>query len=423
MSAFNFSQYKNIKIGDTDIKKVKYGSNLLWPVPDFILYRNGVYYEVSGIENNEYVTTQNDINVAPLVNITDMMFELGLPVQTKLIFEYAMCGFDGVLLNDGRLTSSNTGTSNIHNNKSTSQITFRYMGGSTSSANSQTTNNSTDTRKVLCNRQTTTDYLLRFTLGPYTSPRYSKSIYLNDLTNVKTMTLANTTYVYDLSETYQNQYMAGYTFKIGDINDTCQKSYGKKFWCNFYYLKIIDYDTSAVVGLYYFKNDNDTLKLYDHVSNSFMTSTSGNNASLTKLDKSIVIPGITPNDYYYVDGTIEINGVTYEKLVNNLDSTKIKKGIQIDTDVTLVNPEVEWLLPDYDLQMTCSTPGASIYWSVSGESPEESTDARVLYTEPVNWSVLYDMDDEYSGASEGFVKVQSYLNGTWSEVVEFDFYA
>lgn len=118
MSAFNFSQYKNIKIGDTDIKKVKYGSNLLWPVPGFILYRNGVYYEVSGIENNEYITTQYD-NTAPLVNITDMMFELSIPVRTKLIFEYAMCGFDGVLLNDGRLTSSNNGTSNIHNNKST----------------------------------------------------------------------------------------------------------------------------------------------------------------------------------------------------------------------------------------------------------------------------------------------------------------
>lgn len=150
--------------------------------------------------------------------------------------------------------------------------------------------------------------------------------------------------------------MVGYTFKIGDINDTCQKSYGKKFWCNFYYLKIIDYDTSAVVGLYYFKNDNNTLKLYDHVSNSFMTSTSGNNASLTKLDKSIVIPRLTPNDYYYVDGTIEINGVNYEKLVNNLDSSKIKKGIiseqeqqDPDTPVTLANPEVEWLLPDYDL--------------------------------------------------------------------------
>ena len=332
MNAFTFSQYKNIKIGETEIKKVKYGNSLLWPVPaTFMLYRNGVYYEVSGIENNEYVTTQYD-TTAPLVNITDMMFELGVPVRTKLIFEYTICGFDGVLLNDDRLTSSNAGTSNIHNNRSTTQFTFRYMGGNSagSSANSLSTNNSTNAKKVLCNTQTTNDYLLQFSLEPYTSPRYRKIIYLTDLSNDTQVALTNnTTYVYDLSEKYQNQYMSGYTFKIGDINDVCKRSYGKKFWCNFYYMKIIDYDTSAVVGLYYFKNDNGTLKLYDHVSDSFMTSTSGTNASLTQINKSVEISGLAPNDYYYVDGTIEINGVNYEKLVNNLDSTKMKKGIAV----------------------------------------------------------------------------------------------
>ena len=148
MNAFTFFNYKNIKIGDTDIKKVKYGGSLLWPVPGFILYRNGIYYEVSGIENNEYITTQYVTN-APLVNITDMMFELEIPVQPKIIFEYAICGFDGVLLNDGRITKSDSGTANIHNNKKTDTLTWRYMGSSSAGTGSQSFNIST--RDIVCN--------------------------------------------------------------------------------------------------------------------------------------------------------------------------------------------------------------------------------------------------------------------------------
>ena len=165
---------------------------------------------------------------------------------------------------------------------------------------------------------------------PNATNRYYKRFYKSTLPDgTPAVVGSNTVSAYDLKDTYIAQYMQGYTWKIGDIDDLCQRSNGKKFWCNFYYLKVYDYDTSAVVGLYYFKNDNDTLKLYDHVSNSFMTSSSGTNASLTQINKSVEIPGLTPNDYYYVDGTIEINGVTYEKLVNNLDSTKIKKGIAV----------------------------------------------------------------------------------------------
>ena len=425
MTAFNFSNYKNIKIGETDIKKVKYRNSLLWPVPaTFILYRNGVYYEVSGIQNNEYiVTTQYDTN-APLVNITDMMFELGVPVRTKLIFEYALCGFDGVLLNDGRLDSRENGTSNIHNNRSTTQFTFRYMGASTSSANSQTTNNSTNVKKVLCNTQTATDYILEFTLEPY-STRYRKKIYLTDLSNDTQVALTNnTTYVYDLSETYQNQYMAGYTFKIGDINNVCNRSYGKKFWCNFYYLKIIDYDTSDLVGLYYFKNDNDTLKLYDYVSNSFMTSTSGNNASLTKLDKSIDIPGFTPNDYYYVDGTIEINGVIYEKLVNNNDSTDIKKGIITDQEQeqqeeTIAQPTMSHDIDFDTFTFSCATPGATIYYTMGDVNPSDNPTVTVRqYTEPVEWTEL----DEITHGDSNICRVQACLNNQWSEALVFDIY-
>lgn len=428
MTAFNFSQYKNIKIGETDIKKVKYGNSLLWPVPTtFMLYRNGVYYEVSGIQNNEYiVTAQYDAN-APLVNITDMMFELGVPVQTKLIFEYAMCGFDGVLLNDERLSSRDNGTSNIHNQRTNDQITFRYMGGNSAgtSANSQTTNNTANVKKVLCNTQTENNYLVQFTIEPYTSPRYRKKIYLTDLSNDTQVALtSNTNYVYDLSETYQNQYMVGYTFKFGDINDVCKRSYGKKFWCNFYYLKIIDYDTSNLVGLYYFKNDNDTLKLYDYVSDSFMTSTSGNNASLTKLNKSIDIPGFTPNDYYYVDGTIEINGVYYEKLVNSLDSTKIKKGIITDQEQeqqeeTIAQPTVSHDIDSDTFTFSCATPGATIYYTMGDVNPSDNPTVTVRqYTEPVEWIEL----EKITHGDTTICRVQACLNNQWSEALVFDIY-
>lgn len=433
LATVNISDLTDVRYGSTLVKRIMHGSNRLWPQYPYILKVGNDFYTVTGISNNEYQKTiiPDTVITCPLVYIQDMSFNTGIEVVPKYQFEYGICGFTGPILYDERMTRSNNGCANISNGNYSNRLYWKYMGSSSVGTNTQL-QYITDTT-VVRKDQTTTAYIYNFALEEYPNytNRYYKRIYRTDFTNNGSKSQLTSTTVYDYAASSQQSYMAGRYWHIGDTNNA-SGSYDAKFWCNFYYAKFFDYDGS-LIGFYHFKLDNGQLKMYDEVTKTFLTSSSGNDAQLTQVsNNSINVDNGAPKDYYTIDGTITKNGVIYDRLVNSLDNTKIIKGIIIseqeqqdpDTPVTLANPEVEWLLPDYDLQMTCSTPGASIYWSVSGESPEDATYTEpVLYTEPVNWSVLYDLDEQYSQASEGFVKVQSYLNGQWSEVVEFDFWA
>lgn len=150
--------------------------------------------------------------------------------------------------------------------------------------------------------------------------------------------------------------MAGHYWHIGDTNNA-SGSYDAKFWCNFYYAKFFDY-YGSLIGFYHFKSDNGQLKMYDEVSKTFLTSSSGNDAQLTQVsNNSITVENSLPKDYYTIDGTITENGVIYDRLVNSLDNTKIIKGIQIGTE-GLANPVITFDDIDYYVNMSCSTSGA-----------------------------------------------------------------
>lgn len=331
MSTLYASDTKSIKYGSVTINKVMRGSEQIWPLngfQSFILKQGNNYYTVTGISNNEYQKTVFDNSITcPLVYIEDMSFHTGIEVVPKCQYEYGICGFNGPILYDERLKSSDKGCANISNRTYNNRLYWDYMGAAAAgtSTNQQYITDTT----VVYQTQNSTAYIYNFALEPvpnYTN-RYYKKIYRTDYTNNGSKTQLASTTVYDYAASSQQSYMDGHYWHIGDANNA-SGSKGGMFWCYFYYAKFFDYDEN-LIGFYHFKSDNGQLKMYDEVSKSFLTSTSGDDAELTQvLDKSITFETPILN-YYEADGTITEDGVTYEKLVNSLDNTKYIKGIAV----------------------------------------------------------------------------------------------
>jgi hypothetical protein len=175
--------------------------------------------------------------------------------------------------------------------------------------------------------------------------------------------------------------------------------------------------------MYWKKDTNDNLYLYDAVTESAMTSTvsSGSLTYQTGKDTYTLHDDIGPvTDYYYADGTITVNGVTYERLVNSIDNTKIIKGIIIteqgQQEETPAQPTLSYDIDDDTFTFSCATPGATIYYNVGSENPSDNPSTVRQYTEPVEY---YELDNGYNNS---ICHVQSYLNGQWSEALVFDLY-
>jgi hypothetical protein len=83
--------------------------------------------------------------------------------------------------------------------------------------------------------------------------------------------------------------------------------------------------------MYWKKDANDNLYLYDSVTDSAMTSTvsSGSLTYQTGKDTYSLHGDFGPakDGCYIANGTITEKGITYEKLVNSIDNTKIIKGV------------------------------------------------------------------------------------------------
>ena len=99
-------------------------------------------------------------------------------------------------------------------------------------------------------------------------------------------------------------------------------------YCYFYYLKIFDADKN-IIGFYHAKKNGSNYEMYDEITKSYCSVYKKNTTiSRSYQNKSLTITAAAPTSYYTVSGTITENGKTYERLVNNLDNTKIIRGIQ-----------------------------------------------------------------------------------------------
>lgn len=99
-------------------------------------------------------------------------------------------------------------------------------------------------------------------------------------------------------------------------------------YCYFYYMKIFDADKN-IIGFYHAKKNGTNYEMYDEITKSYCSVYKKNTSiSRSYQNKSLTITAAAPTSYYTVSGTITENGKTYERLVNNLDSSKIIRGIQ-----------------------------------------------------------------------------------------------
>ena len=57
----------NVKSGSTTVNRIMCGENRIWPTFPIVLKLNDVYYNVSGIQNNEYQKTEIPGEVCTLV--------------------------------------------------------------------------------------------------------------------------------------------------------------------------------------------------------------------------------------------------------------------------------------------------------------------------------------------------------------------
>ena len=82
---------KNVKNGTVAFNRIMQGDNKIWPKFPFVLLRDKVYYNVTGIVNNEYVYTVIPTHIpieCPLVNCK-ACYNTNLYRQNRLQFEMA----------------------------------------------------------------------------------------------------------------------------------------------------------------------------------------------------------------------------------------------------------------------------------------------------------------------------------------------
>jgi hypothetical protein len=114
---------------------------------------------------------------------------------------------------------------------------------------------------------------------------------------------------------------------------------------DFTFYKVVIWQEGELVRNMYWKKDaNDNLYLYDAVTESVIqpTRTDGSLTYQTGQDTYTLHDDIGPvKEYYYQDGYMTVNDVKYEKLVNSIDSSDVIKGIQVGTvPDTLANPVI-----------------------------------------------------------------------------------
>lgn len=443
LSTVHIPDLTDVRYGSTLVNRIMHGSRLLWSriyTEPYILYQNNKYYKVTDIINNQYVKEELEPYYHGEVINSIVDWPLGVQATIDTMVEVwctQMLSNNTIFL--GTVYNDNTnGTFKLYTNGSyntANSLIFKFASSNVNTS-SDTISNNYDSYSYSCGSHSNANSLIG-------GSGAEKPIYYIKAGNIggHTGLVVEHSSQYNYSNINSNPIVSFYqgTFEQSELHMkfTSTSSQVKLFKLRIWHGNEVVKDLR-----WRFRNNIKTdanMYLWDDVTQSEMIpsnpnvkiqyySSQGQSTHIGTSDKYILSHDDRFSDYYTVNGTITENGVIYERLVNSIDSTDVKKGIQVgtvpDTPDTLANPEVEWLLPDYDLQMTCSTPGASIYYTLTGEAPEDATFAEpVLYTEPVNWSVLYDMNDEYQNVSEGFMKIQSYLNGQWSEVVEFDIYA
>lgn len=316
LATVNTNTLKGVKYGSTEVKKIMRGSDRLWPLFPIKMLRGGVYYDVTGIVNNEYVKTVIPDIECTLVAVKSS-YDGKLTANVNVIMNFEFCGTCGDDLFFG-ITGGGDTQHDIEFFFNGSNLYFDYLAAYSNGTGFNRLNVTVgnNTIKVV---QTDTIYIARATVEP--NPEnvnlFTKRLvlkYKDSETNLYNVT----------KNAYRpSSYVSGRQSYLPAANHNIIM----------YYIKVWDQD-NKLLGFFHMKENNGVWMMYDEVTKSFCgyrenkSSYNHDERNVAYTDKKMYMPPIV-EDYYEVSGTITEGSDTYERLVNNKTGI-VLKGIKIE---------------------------------------------------------------------------------------------
>lgn len=320
----NLLNTNSVKYGSVPIQRIMRGSTQLWTGSVFPYIRydsaSGKYYNVTGISQDGTQYVQTELEPYYLVQMLGRYdYPLGVYASINTVIELwctRLQDFGDCTISNAWNMNDSTGSWRIFAWDGNSSVCLDF--GSDSYSNSNSKANS--------------GYMVRL---KYDNARDLLDGTSGDTYHMKVGNIDNRAkqIVYrNGTQVCNNQSNTLRSFYRGTDAEAQFHLYHRKDNDNFtFYKVIIRQDGEVVRNIYWKKDTNDNLYLYDSVTDSVIqpTSTNGTLTYQTGKDTYTLHDDIGPvTDYYYADGTITVNGVIYDRLVNNLDNTKIIRGIQ-----------------------------------------------------------------------------------------------
>lgn len=323
----NLPNLDRVRIGNTAISRIMKGSDQIWPQFPFYLKSGSDYYKVTGINNNQYTKLRIVTSAeCPLVYFKGISYNTGIALQPWCSFEICLTSFQGSIFyhEDGK-SSKDSGDAQCYQDYNTDyqKIQFNYMAASSngSGLNSQYIS---DSSYISQKTTVTPAYVLEAISNKTSSNSGNKQLKLRKQDSTSYLLQATQITAYTPSTSwYNNKHFILFS------RNTRQSFYDSVTdYCYFYYMKIFDADKN-IIGFYHAKKNGSNYEMYDEITKSYCSVYKKNTTiSRSYQNKSLTITAAAPTSYYTVSGTITENGKTYERLVNNLDNTKIIRGIQ-----------------------------------------------------------------------------------------------
>lgn len=313
----------SIKSGSTTVNRVMWGENKIWPMFPIVLKIDDTFYNVSGIQNNEYVKTEIPNEVCTLVQtkgkwISDVDLVDYMHVE---IWFTQMASYGGKFVGDEPANGDGRCFRfiNLDQPGSNDEIYLDYMSKNSSGTSlnriSKRVNKGTNYNSNMDFRSTQTEVTYHAKCGCKYDTKWKTFFEISgDDGYYLYQESTSTIYGADGKRTGNPKFGI-----FGYISDAT-----KNRALTFYKILIYDKDDN-ILGNWRWKKVNNEWILYDF--DKPMTKIDSNGETAYENKTMSFAPNIS--EYYEISGTITSGSDTYEKLVNNKTGFIIK-GIKIE---------------------------------------------------------------------------------------------
>lgn len=313
----------SVKSGSTTVNRVMCGENKIWPTFPIVLKLNGVYYDVTGIQNNEYQKTEVPGEVCTLVKTTSSWYT-DIQLRDNMVFDCWFTSYNsrgGACITHFSRTNENPGNGrqirfiNVTGTSDTFYLDYMSTSSSGTSDNriSKAVKSGTNGSNVDI-RLDQQDLTYHLQGGAKFFNNESKPRIFFEITN------DNGYYLYQRSnQCYGANNVRPKSIQVG-LN-----GYGTSVFFTFYKV-LIHNENNELVGNIRWKKVNDEWILYNF--DTPCEKISGRIGTEYAYENKTMSFAPIVEDYYEVSGTITEGTKTYERLVNNKTGFVIK-GIEV----------------------------------------------------------------------------------------------